>query len=90
LHEIVSEGENVVIVTSDITRPVKSKIILPYIIEELHKGNIKNENITIVLALGSHRKHTEEEKRYLVGDEIYEKIKCHRFRYEWLQKFRYV
>lgn len=75
LNEIVSKDDNVVIITSDITRPVKSKTILPYIVEELNKGNVKNENITIVLALGSHRKHTEEEKRTLVGEEVYEKIK---------------
>jgi len=75
LNEIVDSNDKVVIITSDITRPVKSKIILPYIVEELNKGNVKNENITIVLALGSHRKHTEEEKTTLVGADIYEKIK---------------
>lgn len=75
LNEIVDKNDNVVIITSDITRPVKSKTVLPYILEELNKGNVKNENITIVLALGSHRKHTEEEKRTLIGEEVYEKIK---------------
>ncbi len=75
LNEIVCEEDKVVIVTSDITRPVKSKTILPYIIEELNRGNVKNENITIVLALGSHRKHSLEEKITLVGQAVYEKIK---------------
>ncbi|MGD9567974.1 MAG: nickel-dependent lactate racemase [Sedimentibacter sp.] len=74
LKNIVKAGEKVVIVTSDITRPVNSKLILPYIIEELNSVNVKYEDITIVLALGSHRNHTEEEKRSLVGDEVYEKI----------------
>lgn len=75
LQEIVKEGEKVVIVTSDITRPVKSSVILPYIIEELNKAKISNNDITVVLALGSHRNHTEEEKKELVGEEIYNKIK---------------
>ena len=75
LREIVCSDDKVAIVTSDVTRPVKSKTILPYIIEELNNGNVKNDNITIVLALGSHRKHSEEEKRLLVGDAVYEKIK---------------
>lgn len=74
LHKIVKPGEKVVIVTSDITRPLNSKLILPYLIEELNLGNIKNEDITVVLALGSHREHTEEEKRTLVGDELFETI----------------
>ena len=30
----------------------------------------------MVFALGSHRKHTEEEMRYLTGDDIYEKVRC--------------
>ncbi len=74
LHKIVRPGEKVVIVTSDITRPVKSSTILPYLIEELNSAGINNDDITIVLALGSHRNHTEEEKQALVGDEVYEKI----------------
>lgn len=75
LNEIVNEHDKVVIVTSDITRPLKSKTILPYVLEELNNGNVKNENITIVLALGSHRSHTEEEKKYLVGEDVYNKIR---------------
>ncbi len=75
LSEIVNLNDKVAIITSDITRPVKSKTILPYILEELRNGNVKYENITIVLALGSHRKHSEEEKRLLVGEKIYEKVK---------------
>ena len=76
LKNIVKAGENVVIVTSDITRPMPSKIVLPVVIEELNSAGIKDENITIVFALGSHRTHTEDEKKYLVGEEIYERIEC--------------
>jgi nickel-dependent lactate racemase len=75
LNKLVNPDDKIVIVTSDITRPVKSKIILPYILEELHKANVKDDNITIVLALGSHRKHTEDEKKILVGEQIFESIK---------------
>ncbi|MDF2546817.1 MAG: transcriptional regulator [Anaerosolibacter sp.] len=76
LKDIVKKGEKIVIVTSDITRPMPSKTALPILLEELYEANIPNEDITIVFALGSHRKHSEEEKRYLVGDDIYEKIEC--------------
>lgn len=76
LKDIVKEGEKIVIITSDITRPMPSKIVLPLLLEELYEAHIPNEDIKIVFALGSHRKHSEEEKRYLVGDEIYEKIEC--------------
>lgn len=76
LSEIVKPGEKVVIITSDITRPMPSKTVLPAIMEELLEAGADYKDITVVFALGSHRKHTEDEKRYLVGDEIYEKVAC--------------
>jgi len=40
LKDIVSQGEKVVIITSDITRPMPSKYVVPLIIEELKQGGI--------------------------------------------------
>lgn len=76
LKDLVKQGEKIVIVTSDITRPMPSKVVLPYILQELYHAKVSDEDIKIVFALGSHRKHTEEEKRYLVGEEIYKRIEC--------------
>ena len=76
LSEIVKSGERAVIITSDITRPMPSKTVLPPVIDELLQAGARHEDITVVFALGSHRKHTEEEMRYLVGDDIYEKVRC--------------
>lgn len=76
LSQIVKPGERTVIITSDITRPMPSKVVLPPLIEELLEAGLKYEDITIVFALGSHRKHSEDEKKYLVGEEIYQKIRC--------------
>jgi len=71
LKDIVKPGEKIVIVTSDITRPMPSKAVLPPVINELRMAEVKEKDITIVLALGSHRGHTEEEKKYLVGEDVY-------------------
>ncbi|ABB14055.1 nickel-dependent lactate racemase [Carboxydothermus hydrogenoformans] len=76
LREIAKPGEKIAIITSDITRPVPNKILLPLVLEELWQAGVKDEDITIVFALGSHRFHTEEEKISLVGEEIYHRIKC--------------
>ena len=76
LKDIVSKGEKVCIVTSDITRPMPSKIVLPHVIEELNAGGIPNSDITVVFALGNHRKHTEEEREYLAGKEVFSKVRC--------------
>ena len=40
LFEIVRSGEKIVIVTSDITRPVPSKIIIPRLLDELGKAGV--------------------------------------------------
>lgn len=71
LENIVKSGEKVFIITSDITRPTPSYKMIPYILEEIKKGGVSEEDVTVVLALGSHRNHTEEEKKILVGDAIY-------------------
>ena len=76
LCDIVKPGENVVIITSDITRPVPSYQVIPPILRELLTIGVKKEDITVIFALGSHRKHTEEEMRRLVGDYVYETVSC--------------
>ncbi len=71
IEEIFGEGDRVAIITSDITRPMPTKVVLPPVLKRLVYAGVKKEDIVIVFALGSHRKHTEEEKKYLVGEEIY-------------------
>ena len=69
-------GKKIAIVTSDISRPLPSYRILPALLNELAKAGAKEEDITVVLALGSHRKHTEEEKIALCGKEAYSRVRC--------------
>ena len=76
LSEIVNPDSKVAIIVSDVTRPTPTAKILPPLLEELYLGGAKNENITIVFALGLHRLQTEEECRQLVGEDIFEKIRC--------------
>ena len=76
LSEIVKPGEKIVIVTSDITRPMPSKIVLPPVLAELESAGVSPADITIVFALGIHRPHTEAEKEALVGSEVYHKYRC--------------
>ncbi len=76
LSEIVNPDSKVVIIVSDVTRPTPTAKILPPLFEELYLGGAKDENITVVFALGLHRQQTEEESKRLVGEEIYKKIRC--------------
>lgn len=71
LREIVRQGEKVCIIISDVTRAwQKMGFYLPYIVEELGKGNIKDEDITFLCATGTHRKQTKEEHEILLGEEL--------------------
>ena len=76
LRDIVEPGEKIAIITSDITRPMPSKKVLPHVLEELNIAGVSKEDIIIVFALGSHRKHTVDEMKYLVGEDIYNNYKC--------------
>ena len=76
LSDVVRPGEKVVIITSDITRPVPSRIIIPCLLDELRKAGVENKDITVVFGLGSHRKQTEEEQKNLVGEEVYGQVRC--------------
>ena len=67
LAEIVRPGENVVIVTSDITRYTGSEIYLPLLVDELNRCGIRDDAITIVIGLGIHRKQTADEHREILG-----------------------
>lgn len=76
LNKCVKAGMKVAVVCSDISRPVPSWRILPSLIRELEKGGISKEDITVVFALGSHRNHTEEEKKHLAGDAVFSLVRC--------------
>lgn len=76
LSEIVKPGENIVIITSDITRPVPSYDVIPPILDELSLAGVEDKDITVVFALGSHRGHTKEEHIKLVGEEVYNRVRC--------------
>lgn len=76
LRDIAKPGEKIAIITSDITRPMPSKLVLPAVLSELKEAGVHMEDVTVVFALGSHRKHTEEEMCYLVGDAVFEEVRC--------------
>lgn len=67
LAAMINKGEEVVIVTSDITRYSASEIYLPLVVDELNRCGIPDADISIVIALGIHRRQTAEEHRKILG-----------------------
>lgn len=76
LRDEVRAGEKIAIITSDISRPLPSYEVLPAVLDELTAAGIPDEDITVVFALGSHRRQTEEEMRHLAGDAVYDRVRC--------------
>ncbi|NMA20249.1 MAG: nickel-dependent lactate racemase [Lentisphaerae bacterium] len=69
LAELARSKRTAVIIASDHTRPVPSKVIMPPMLRELRRGNPEIQ-ITILIATGFHRATTEAELRRKFGDEI--------------------
>ena len=76
LRSIVKVGEKIVIVSSDISRPMPTWKVMPALLDELYAAGVRKENITLIFARGVHRAHTDEERRHLAGDRAYEEIAC--------------
>jgi nickel-dependent lactate racemase len=76
LNTIIKPGEKIAIITSDITRPLPTCVIMPVLLEELYASGIKKEDITLVFALGSHRTHSLDEMNKLAGERVMNEIKC--------------
>lgn len=72
---VMAEGKKkVVIIASDHTRPVPSKIIMPQMLAEIRKGN-PDADITILISTGCHRETTKEELVNKFGPDIVAKEK---------------
>ncbi len=74
LTELARGKRKIVILASDHTRPVPSRIIAPILLERLREASPSCE-IVFLIALGCHRKMTEEELKEKFGDEIVKKEK---------------
>ncbi len=70
LAEMARGCKNVVIVISDITRPVPNRMLLPVIIAQLEKAGLSADSISILIATGIHRPNEGAELEKLVGADI--------------------
>ncbi|MGI5855572.1 MAG: nickel-dependent lactate racemase [Candidatus Merdivicinus sp.] len=74
LRELARGRKTCTIIISDHTRPVPSRHILPFLLQELREGN-PDIRVTLLVATGFHRPSSAEELRQKLGDEIYEREK---------------
>lgn len=76
LSTVVNEGDTVAVIISDITRKWQAiPTYLPILVDRLNKCGIKDEDILIISACGSHREQTVEEHKALIGEDLYNRVK---------------
>ena len=82
LAEQVKGKEKVVILADDNTRLTPTDKIIPVLLDEMNSAGIRDEQITIIIALGTHRFMTEEEIVEKFGQAVVNRvtIKNHDFK----------
>jgi nickel-dependent lactate racemase len=74
LGQIAKPKDKVVIVVDDVTRDVPNAEMLVPIVGELREAGVPDENITVIVALGLHRKMKQDELGAVLGS-LKDKIK---------------
>lgn len=69
LEKLAQGKQNIVLIASDHTRPVPSKVLVPPMLSAIRRGN-PEANITILIATGCHRGTTKAELIEKFGEEI--------------------
>lgn len=76
LEEIIKPTDTVCILVPDMTRQWgRPAQIMSVLVPMLEKIGVKDENMLIVSAVGTHKKQTPEEHALIVGQDIYDRIK---------------
>ena len=63
INQLVKKGDKVVILADDITRLTPVIEILPHVLNEINMGGVSDKDITLVIALGTHRPMTQDENK---------------------------
>ena len=74
LRKIAEQRKNAVIIVDDLSRPTPAFAVMPYILEELTSGGIREENIRIIIGLGTHRPLHKFEQRRKLGSDIVDRF----------------
>lgn len=88
LEKMLKGTEKVLILSDDYTRSTPVKDILPVLIKKMEDCGVKNENIVILIALGTHRPMNQIEIEKKFGRDITAKYKI--MNHEWWDEKKLV
>lgn len=75
LRELVKDAQTVVIVADDNTRLTPTEKIIPVLLNEMNAAGVSDDQITIIIALGTHRFMTDAEILVKFGEEVVRRVK---------------
>ncbi len=74
LAQAAKGARRVVILVDDLTRPTPQGAILPILLDELNQGGVPDEQVTLLIALGTHRPMTAAEIRQRFGEQVTRRV----------------
>lgn len=74
LSEAARGARKVVIVADDMTRQTPVELMIPALLDEFNLAGVNDAQITVVIALGTHRRMTPEEIADHVGPEVINRV----------------
>jgi nickel-dependent lactate racemase len=84
IQGLATKGKRSVIVVDDNTRPTPVRKILPIVLDRLNYAGIKDRDIHVLVALGTHRPMTDNELREKIGKELLQRVSV--TNHYWKQK----
>ncbi|KYZ74829.1 hypothetical protein AXX12_16540 [Anaerosporomusa subterranea] len=74
VKELAQGAQKVVLVADDNTRLTPTDKIIPILLDELNDAGVKDEQITVIIALGTHRFMTQDEILLKFGEEVVRRV----------------
>jgi len=70
LEQLAQPGKKVSILVDDYTRKTPARLLITEVLQTLKSAGVKPEDITIIIALGTHRPMTSTEINLKLGDDV--------------------
>lgn len=75
IKNLVGKGSKVLVSFDDNSRPaLPAQMVIPIVVEELNNAGVRDEDITLIAAIGNHRKCRPEELRAYLGEKIFNRF----------------
>jgi len=71
--ELIAGKKRIAIIFDDLTRPTPAYRFLPFLLEDIHRAGIREDQISFVAAIGAHRPMTVKEFCKKLGAEVVKK-----------------